>query len=209
MSRLLLAAAFVCGALISVSAWLLWPERFEQRSAAELMDVVMWGKEPIGGPFSLIDHTGRPRTDADFRGKLLLIYFGFIYCSDICPVDLQAISSALDKIGPQGEAVQPLFITVDPQKDTPDQLKTYVALFHPKLIGLTGSLNQIRKVARDFKVYFAKSQPSIKDDRGIDHSGFTFLVDGTGKYVGFFPPGTSADQIVNVIRPYLSGLPAS
>jgi len=209
VSRLLLAAAFLGGALISASGWLLWPERYQQRSAAELMDVVMWGKEPIGGSFSLVDHNGQSRADTDFRGKLLLIYFGFIYCSDICPIDLQAISGALDKLGAQAEAVQPLFITVDPEKDTPEQLKSYVALFHPKLIGLTGSLSQIRKVAGAYKVYFAKSRPSIRADRSIDHSGFTFLVDGDGKYVGFFPPGTSADQIASVIRPHLSAPPGS
>ncbi len=206
MSRLALAAAFVCGALVSVSAWMLWPERYTQRSAAELMDVVMWDKEPVGGPFSLIDHNGQSRTDADFRGKLLLVYFGFIYCSDICPIDLQAIAGAMDKLGPKADAVQPLFITVDPEKDTPDQLKTYVALFHPKLIGLTGSLDKIRKVAADFKVYFARNQPRIKNDRAIDHSGFTFLIDGEGQYLGFFPPATSADQIATVLRPHLDRL---
>lgn len=209
MSRLLLALAFLCGALASAGAWLLWPDRYEQRSAAELMDVIMWGKEPVGGSFSLIDHNGQPRSDKDFRGKLLLVYFGFIYCSDICPIDLQAISGALDKLGPQAENVQPLFITVDPEKDTPEQLKSHVALFHPRLIGLTGSLAQIRRVAADFKVYFAKSRPGIRDDRGVDHSGFTFLIDGEGQYLGFFPPATSADQMATVLRPHLNGLPRS
>jgi cytochrome oxidase Cu insertion factor (SCO1/SenC/PrrC family) len=204
--RVLAAAAFLCGSLVSTSAWLLWPERYEQRSAAELMDVVMWGKEPVGGSFSLIDHDGRPRTDADFRGKMLLVYFGFIYCSDICPIDLQAISGALDRLGPLAENVQPLFITVDPEKDTPEQLKTHVALFHPKLIGLTGSLSQIRKVASDFKVYFEKSQPRIREDRGIDHSGFTFLLDRENQYLGFFPPASSPDQIATVLRPHLNAL---
>jgi cytochrome oxidase Cu insertion factor (SCO1/SenC/PrrC family) len=209
MRRIVLALAFLSGAAVSAGAWLLWPERYEQRSAAELMDVIMWGKEPIGGSFSLIDHNGQPRSDKDFRGKLLLIYFGFIYCSDICPIDLQAISGALDKLGPQAGDVQPLFITVDPEQDTPDQLKPHVALFHPKLIGLTGSLAQIRKVANDFKVYFAKSQSSIKDDRGVDHSGFTFLIDREGRYLGFFPPATSADQIATVLRLHLNGSPGS
>ena len=116
-------------------------------------------REPVGGPFALIDHTGTPRTDADFRGKLMLIYFGFTFCSDICPTDLQAIAGALDQLGAAGEAVQPLFITVDPEKDTPAQLKGYVALFHPRLIGLTGSPKQIRKVANDYKVYYAKAEP--------------------------------------------------
>jgi len=206
VSKLVLLSAFVGGILIGAAGLLLSPENAAERSAAELMDAVMWGKEPIGGPFALIDHTGRPRTDADFRGKLLLIYFGFTYCSDACPTDLQAIATALDRLGPMGEAVQPLFVTVDPEKDTPEQLSAYVALFHPRLIGLTGDPKQIRKVAGAYKVYFARTEPSERTNPNIDHSGFIFLVDASGKYLGFFPPGTSADRIVEVLRPKLVSL---
>jgi cytochrome oxidase Cu insertion factor (SCO1/SenC/PrrC family) len=197
-----LAGAFAAGVAVAALGWLLWRQAFvepPERAAAELMDVVMWGKEPIGGPFSLIDHNGQPRTDADFRGKLLLIYFGFTYCSDACPIDLQSVAGALDKLGPASEAVQPLFITVDPQKDTPEQLKRYVALFHPRLIGLTGSFPQIRAVERAYKVYAGKSDPSKEADPNIDHSSFVYLIDAAGKYIGFFPPGTSADRMVEVI----------
>ena len=201
-----LAGAFAAGVVFAAIGWLLWRQALvepPERTAAELMDVVMWGKEPIGGPFSLIDHNGRPRTDADFRGKLLLIYFGFTYCSDACPIDLQSMAGALDRLGPAGEAVQPLFITVDPQKDTPEQLKSYAALFHPRLIGLTGSLQQIRAVERAYKVYAGKSD--LKEaDRNIDHSSFVYLIDAAGKYIGFFPPGTSADRMAEVIRKALA-----
>jgi protein SCO1/2 len=79
------------------------------------MDVLMWNREPVGGPFALIDHNGRLRTDSDFRGRLMLVYFGFPFCSDVCPIDLQSIADAFDKLGPAAEAVQPLFITVDPE----------------------------------------------------------------------------------------------
>jgi cytochrome oxidase Cu insertion factor (SCO1/SenC/PrrC family) len=206
VNKLTLFSAFVGGILVGAVGWLVWPEKTVERSAAELMDVVMWNKEPIGGPFALIDHAGQPRTDADFRGKLLLIYFGFTYCSDACPTDLQAIATALDNLGPIGEAVQPLFITVDPEKDSPEQLKAHVALFHPRLIGLTGDREQIRNVTSAYKVYFAKAEPSNGANPNIDHSGFTFLVDAGGKYLGFFPPGTSADLIVQVIRPKLVSL---
>jgi cytochrome oxidase Cu insertion factor (SCO1/SenC/PrrC family) len=167
---------------------------------------VMWGKEPVGGPFALIDHTGVPRTDADFRGKLLVIYFGFTYCSDVCPTDLQSIATALDHLGPAGAPVQPLFITIDPEKDTPEQLKAHVALFHPRLIGLTGNAGEIRKVAHAYKVYAAKTEPTKRSDRNFDHSGFVYLVDGEGKYIGFFPPGTSANLMVQTIRPRLARL---
>lgn len=209
MSRLLFAAAFVGGIAAAGAGWLLWPREAPeppQRGSAELMDVVMWGKEPIGGPFRLVDHTGATRTDADFLGKLLLIYFGFTYCSDACPIDLQSISQALDRLGPLADAVQPLFITIEPDKDTPEQLKGYVTQFHPRLIGLTGDPREVRKVARAYKVYAAKSAPSERDDPNVDHSSLVYLVDAAGKYVGYFPPGTSADRMVEVIRQQLAAL---
>lgn len=204
MSKTVVALAFAGGIAVAAGGWLLWPNGPEERSAAALMDAVMWNKEPIGGPFTLVDQDGRRRTDAEFRGKLLLITFGFTFCSDICPVDLQSIASALDKLGPAGEAVQPVFITVDPEKDTPQQLKSYVGLFHPRLIGLTGGVREIREVARAYKVYYAKALPTNPSDPGIDHAGFTFLMARDGSYLGFFPPGTSADRLIETIRPHLT-----
>jgi protein SCO1/2 len=200
----LLALAFAGGAVVAAGGWSLWPPSAKEPTAAALMDAVMWNKGPVGGPFALTDQDGRPRSDADFRGKLLLVYFGYTYCSDVCPTDLQAIASAIDKLGPAGDAVQPVFITVDPEHDTSEQLKLYVALFHPRLIGLTGSVNEIKKVAHAYKVYYAKAEPEKKSDRLIDHSGFIFLVGRDGKYLGFFPPGTPADRLIDAIRPYLA-----
>lgn len=172
-------------------------------AAARLMDDLMWGRAKVGGPFTLTDHTGRARTDADFRGKFLLIYFGYTYCPDICPTDLQQIGLAVDKLGTAGAAVQPLFISVDPERDTRDVLANYVVLFHPRLIGLTGTAEQIRAVASAYRVYYAKYKPPEGGDYVIDHTGFIYLMDGTGAYRGFFPPGTSADRMVEIIRPLL------
>jgi protein SCO1/2 len=178
----------------------------DERSAARLMDDLMWNRGPIGGPFALIDHTGKPRTDQDFRDKLLLIYFGYSYCPDVCPTDLQQIAIAVDRLGSAGAAVQPLFITVDPERDTAAHLADYVPLFHPRLIGLTGSAKQIARIALAYKVYYAKFPPD-NPDYVVDHSSFIYLVDETGKYVGFFPPGTSADRMVEVIKPRLPASP--
>jgi protein SCO1/2 len=167
------------------------------------MDAVMWGKEPIGGPFELTDHTGQRRTDADFRDKLMLVYFGFTFCPDVCPTDLLAMGLAVDQLGPAGEAVQPLFITVDPERDTPGQLAKYVPFFHPRLIGLTGSSDQIRKAASAYRAYFAKVAVSGGSEYTVDHSSFIYLMDRGGKYLGFFPPGSSAQQMAEVIRQHL------
>lgn len=204
MNKTLLAIAFAGGIAVAAGAWTLLSHEPEQRSAAALMDAVMWNKEPIGGPFTLVDHTGRQRTEKDFRGKLLLVYFGFSYCTDVCPTDLQSVAAALDALGAEGENVQPLFISVDPRNDTPEQLHGYVALFHPRLIGLTGTERQVRKAADAYKVYVAKSA-TADDPRGaIDHSGFIYLVGRDGRYLDFFPPGTPADRIVSALRPLLS-----
>jgi protein SCO1 len=205
MSWLLRLAAFVGGVVLGVAGWFLWlmpPER--ERSAAELMDIVMWGREPIGGPFTLTDHNGQRRTDVDFRGKLLLVYFGFIGCSDVCPTDLQSV--AVDKLGHTGDAVQPLFITVNPELDTPEQLKDYVALFHPRTIGLTGSRRQIAEMSRAYKVYSAKTTPGDRTDPNFDHSSLVYVVGTDGKYVGFFPPGTPADRMVEFLRLKLAAI---
>src|SRR3954469_23392300 len=126
------------------------------RSAAELMDAVMWNREPIGGPFALTDQNGTRRTDADFRGKLMLVYFGFTYCPDVCPTDLLQMALAVDQLGPAGEMVQPVFITVDPERDTPEHLKHYMPLFHPRFVGLTGDAIAIQAAARAYRVYYKK-----------------------------------------------------
>lgn len=195
-ARLILAAALLVAAPAAQAQ--------SGRSAGELMDAVMWGKEPVGGPFALIDHTGKPRTDADFRGKLMLVYFGFSFCPDICPTDLMAIGQAIDKLGPAGEAVQPLFVTVDPERDTPAHLATYVPSFHPRLIGLTGDAAQIRDAASAYRVYYAKAAIGRGAEYTVDHSGFIYLMDRDGEYLGFFPPGTPADRMAAVIKPYLA-----
>ncbi|WP_420966778.1 SCO family protein [Bradyrhizobium sp. B120] len=174
------------------------------RSAAEIMDILMWNREPVGGPFALTDQAGHARTDADFRGKLMLVYFGFTYCPDVCPTDLQAIALALDKLGPDGDQVQPIFITVDPERDSAAHLAEYVPLFHPRLIGLTGSFDAIRKVADAYKVYYARVPLKDAGDYTVDHTAYIYLMDRDGNYLGFFPPGTSADRMVEIIRPRLA-----
>ncbi|KJC57787.1 electron transporter SenC [Bradyrhizobium sp. LTSPM299] len=174
------------------------------RSAAEIMDILMWNREPVGGPFALTDQTGHVRTNSDFRGRLMLVYFGFTYCPDVCPTDLQAIALALDKLGGDADSVQPIFITVDPERDTSAHLAEYVPLFHPRLIGLTGRAEAIRNVADAYKVYYAKVPLEGAGDYTVDHTAYIYLMDRDGNYLGFFPPGTSADRMVEIIKPRLA-----
>jgi cytochrome oxidase Cu insertion factor (SCO1/SenC/PrrC family) len=198
--RALLLAALPLGLLAGLAAH---AQQLSSRSAAEVMDILMWAREPVGGPFALTDHTGKPRTDADFRGKLLIVYFGFTYCPDICPTDLQNIGLALDRLGRSAEAVQPLFITLDPARDTAAHLKDYVALFHPRLIGLTGDAAAIRTAADAYKVYYARAPNPKGDDYTIDHTAFIYLVGADGNYLGFLPPNTDAGRIAETVQPLL------
>ncbi len=172
--------------------------------AARLMDDLMWGRGMVGGPFELIDHRGNKRTDADFRRKLLLVYFGYTYCPDVCPTDLMQIGLAVDKLGAAGGEIQPLFISVDPERDTVSMLAGYVALLHPRLIGLTGTAAQVRAVADEYKAYYARYSPPGGGEYLIDHTGFIYLMGRNGEYLGFFPPGTSADRMAEIIGRHLT-----
>jgi protein SCO1/2 len=174
-------------------------------SAADLMDALMWGHQPVDVSFSLTDHRGKRRTHEEFRGNLLIVYFGYMFCPDICPTDLQMIAQAIDQLGPDGKAAQPVFITIDPERDTAEKLADYVPLFHPRLIGLTGSPADIRRVAHGYKVYFAKAPQARMSAYMLDHSAFIYLVDADSRYLGFLPPGTSPDRLVEVIRSHLRG----
>jgi len=169
-------------------------------SPTELIEGLVSGRAPVGGPFELTDQAGRRRTDADFRGKLVVLYFGYTYCPDVCPTELQSISLALDKLGAAAEAVQPLFITVDPERDTPARLAEYVSSFHPRLIGLTGSLAEIRKTAIAYRTFFVKNGAATPADYSVDHTGFIYLVGKDGRYLGFLPPGVTPDEIADAIR---------
>jgi len=176
----------------------------DSAKAARLMDDLMWGRGHVGGRFELIDQTGHTRTDADFRGKLLIVYFGYTYCPDVCPTDLMQIGLAIDKLGAASVQVQPLFISVDPERDTPSVLADYVSMFNPRIVALTGTPAQVRAVADAYKAYFAKVFPEGSTAYLIDHTGFIYLMGRSGEYLGFFPPGTSADRMVEIIRQHLS-----
>jgi cytochrome oxidase Cu insertion factor (SCO1/SenC/PrrC family) len=181
----------------------LYAQAPDERNAARLMDDLMWGRGTVGGPFELIDQNGRKRGDKDFRGKLLIVYFGYTVCPDICPTDLQQIGLAVDRLGEAGTAVQPLFISIDPKRDTPKVLSDYVPFFHPRLIGLTGSADEIAAVAREYKAYFARYDPPDGSPYLMDHTGFIYVVDKVGKYRGFFPSGTSEDRMREMIAKIL------
>ena len=201
--RWLIVALFVVTGLGGGSEQGRAAQSAEERAAAQAMDDLMYGRGTVGGPFTLTDQTGRQRSDKEFRGKLLLVYFGYTYCPDICPTDLQQIGLAVEDLGDASSGVQPLFITIDPARDTPDVLAQYVPSFHPRLLGLTGTADEIAAVAREYKVVYTKYQPSDGSPYLIDHTGFTYIVDPSGKYRGVFPPGTPEDRMREMIKTIL------
>ena len=138
----------------------------------------------IGGPFTLENGAGKAVTAKDFRGKYMLVYFGYTYCPDVCPTTLNSVAAALDKLGPKAKDLIPIFITVDPQRDTPQAMQRYTAAFSPELIGLTGTPDAIAKVAKEYRVYYAKHVTGPgPSDYSMDHSSIIYLMGPDGKFI--------------------------
>ena len=154
------------------------------------------GKALVGGPFTLTDNTGKHVTDQDYRGRYMLVFFGFTSCPDICPAGLQLMSGALEKLGPKAQRITPIFISVDPQRDTPEKLAAYVKNFDPRLVGLTGTPDEIAAVAKAYKVYYAKVPSKERpDDYTMDHTSIIYVMDPKGEFITHFTPSTSVDEM--------------
>jgi protein SCO1/2 len=175
----------------------------DQVTAAQMMDDLMYGRGTVGGPFTLTDQTGRKRSDGEFRGKLMIVYFGYTFCPDVCPADLMAISQALDQLGPAADGVQPIFITIDPERDT-KVLAEYVSAFHKSFIALTGSPDEVRKVANAYKAFYAKVPAPRDGEYSIDHTGVIYLMGRDGEYLGFMPPQTGPEKLTEILRKHLA-----
>ena len=168
------------------------------------------GRALIGGPFTLTDHNGRTVTEKDLLGKYSLVVFGYTFCPDICPTELGLMTEALNKLGPKADAITPVFITIDPKRDTVEQMKNYVGSFHPRFIGLTGTEEQIRQAASGYRVYYAQSGGGGGGDPKtdaylMDHSTFIYLMDPKGQYVSHFGYGLSAEDLAGRLEKSVGG----
>lgn len=157
---------------------------------------------PIGGEFTLTDHNGVEFNSEIMKGRLSLVYFGFTYCPDICPTSLQKLSEVLETLDKYQIDVLPIFITVDPERDTSLLLKEYLGHFHPKLIGLTGTPEQIKEVAALYKVFYARAATPDQNSNNymLDHSSFVYLMDKKGKYMKHFSMNSTPEEIIEYIR---------
>jgi protein SCO1/2 len=159
----------------------------------------------IGGPFKLEDGLGRTITDRDLRGRYLLVYFGYTYCPDVCPTTLNEVATAMEKLGPKAAEVQPVFITVDPERDTPTVVKNYVAAFSPKLLGLTGTPEQIAQVAKAYRVYYEPHRAGTNaGDYTVDHSSLLYLMGPDGVFVAPIRADESGEAMAADVAKHLT-----
>ena len=177
--------------LIASGAWLFVRQSDERQKGSDL----------VGGSFELLDQDRNSITNNSFPNKFKIIYFGFTFCPDVCPVGLTTISEALNSLGTKAQHIQPIFITLDPLRDTAEVLKSYREHFHESIIFLTGTEEQIRSVAKLYKVYFQKTNDN--DDYLIDHSAITFIIAPSGGYLKHFGPNATAVEFTNFFNSVL------
>jgi protein SCO1/2 len=193
---LVILGGFVIGALLGAVMLL--------NTDAQRTRVVTSGKALIGGPFELAGEDGKTVTDKDFRGRYMLVFFGFTHCPDICPAELQVMSAALEDLGADADKVVPIFITLDPERDTPEAVTAYVQNFGTNFVGLTGSPEAIEKAAKAYRVTYQKFQDeSMGEDYSIDHSALVYLMGPDGAFVTHIPYGTPPKKMAETLRRYL------
>jgi cytochrome oxidase Cu insertion factor (SCO1/SenC/PrrC family) len=187
---LIVLAGLTVGAAAALAIFPAARERLLPQSAPSV------GQALVGGTFALTDQTGKRVTDKDFRGRYLLVFFGFTNCPDVCPSALQVMAAALDKLGPKGQKITPVFITVDPERDTPAQLATYLKSFHPRLVGLSGTPAEIEAVTKAYRVY-VKKVADAKSGAGytFDHSAIIYLMGPDGAYLAHFTHASNVDTM--------------
>ena len=169
-------------AMTAVIAGLLW---HEGDRIALTREGIVRGTASVGGPFRLVDQNGHTRTDREFRGRSMLIYFGYSLCPDVCPTTLAVMADALAKLGPRREKIVPIFVTVDPERDTPKVLKVYLAAFGQGFVGLTGDSETVRKVAASYHVFYRK-HPLSGGGYALDHTSVVYLMGPDGKFVTYY-----------------------
>ena len=192
MSLALRAAAAMLLAVLASGC-----ERIGAKSPFKSIDVT---GAPMGGELRLTDHNGKPRTLADFRGKVVLVNFGYTQCPDVCPTTLADLASAMKKLGADASQVQVLFVTVDPKRDKPELLKQYLPAFDPTFLGLYGDQAATKKVEGDFKIYAAERPGKTPDSYTVDHAAQTFAFDKQGKLRLVMGYGMAPEAIASDVR---------
>ena len=195
---LVIVGGFLLGVLIGLGALIL------NSGNQQPGRVVTSGKALVGGPFELVGKGGKVVTDKDFHGRNMLVFFGFTRCPDICPAELQVMAAALDDLGDKADKVVPVFITLDPERDTPDSVAAYVENFGPSFVGLSGSPEAIKSAAKAYRVAYQKYQDeSMGDNYSIDHSALAYFMGPDGEFLTHVPYGTPPKKMAEILGRYL------
>lgn len=157
----------------------------------------------VGGPFTLIDHVGAARDESMIAGRYAMIYFGFTYCPAICPTELQKMARAMDDAGPAGESIVPVFVSIDPERDTPEVMARYVAQFHPRLIGLTGTQEQVDVAAEAYKVFARKAEDPSLSEYTMDHTSYIYFIGPDGTLLGIYGLTSTPAEIAADIQRFV------
>lgn len=220
MKKFLLSLTFLLALSTAATVWMTQDgaEQFSQLAPAA--GNAEAGEALIGGDFTLTDQRGVTVSDRDFRGRLMLVYFGFTHCPDICPVSASSLSKTMELLGAQADQVVPVFITVDPERDTPKVMADYFANFDKRFVALTGSAEAVKKAADAYKAYYSRTEPPEGEENAhqhmqggheghgagdymVDHSGYIYLMDRNGKYIRHFSYDASPEEMAQAVRPLL------
>ncbi len=191
----LVSGAIALGVALALGVRLL---RTGGESGVAVVDKGVSGAALIGGSFTLTDQHGARVRDTDFRGCFMLVYFGYSSCPDICPADLATMAAAINLLGAEGDAVQPIFITIDPERDTVERLAEFAPLFHPRLLALTGTQEEVQQAAAAYRVYYEKAGDGTH--YLMNHSGILYLMDRNGRFITHFAQGAEPRDLVEAIR---------
>ena len=209
MRKLLILLLILLVTFTSVQLWVT-QDRTTQKKELDLAPGQ--AETQLGGTFTLTDQSGKQFQDIDFRGKIMLVFFGFTHCPDICPVTVATLTKAMALLGEKADQVVPVFISVDPENDTPAVMKDFLSNFDKRIVGLTGNGDQIKQVAQAYKVYFSKkdssagmSSDTAKDtDSGFDHSAYIYMMGKDGKFIRVFPYNAQEQEIAGAVDHQLS-----
>ena len=204
MSRTALQALLVAAvAAVAVAAGAyLWRAGDDAKGAAETRTA---GKAPIGGPFALVDHNGRTRTERDLLGKFAVVNFGFSNCPDVCPTTLQTISDALEMLGPAAQRIRPVFVSVDPARDTVERLKTYREAFDDRFLMLTGGEAAVARAAKAWKVGYKRMKPAADGGYMVNHTALIYLMGPDGGYITHFPFRIAPAKLAEALNKRVGG----
>lgn len=198
--RILIVILAALAGLIIAFVW----SYAKQPTATDGEKLIAVTSDAFGGPFQMSNQNGQAVTEKDYAGRYRLIYFGFTYCPAICPTELAKMTAALNQVGPDAKQILPIFVTVDPERDTAPKMKTYLTSFHPSFVGLTGTPDQVKAMLKEYKVYAAKVKDPAMTEYTMDHSSFVYFIGPDDRLLHIFKADNNSQDMAATIKRWLS-----